>query len=153
MSITPKSFWINYKDKSSKISIDPLRLYLSVGFLVNFILNLYIPQWLRKCSYLWCSDYWKMHLIHNLMQNLIETILLFSPPLPHVKLSPRFLQSPPRHREITHAPPSSHFFCIICVEYCNCSLVKRLLRKEEKLSIYIFHFNNRTVNKSINQAI
>ena len=48
--ILPQSFRINFKDKSFSISIGPLGFYFSPRFLLNFLLNQYIPLLLEKVS-------------------------------------------------------------------------------------------------------
>ena len=93
VSITLKSFWINHKDKSSQISIDLLRLYLSPEFLVNFLQKMCILQWLGKVF-----TFMVFRLLENACKgkllNLDIFTLLLPLPLSTAKLSPRFLSSP-----------------------------------------------------------
>ena len=49
----------------------------------------------EKCSHLWCSDYWRMHLRVKKLNQIIFTHTS------QAKLSPWFLSSPPRLRGIT----------------------------------------------------
>ena len=61
-----------------------------------------------KFSDLWCSNYWKMHLS-------VKYLLC-----PLTKLSPSFLLSPPRHREIIHSSlPRGTIFMKICSPACR----------------------------------
>ena len=64
---------------------------------------MYTPPW-----FLWCSNYWKMHLS-------VKYLLC-----PLTKLSPSFLLSPPRHREIIHSSlPRGTIFMKICSPACR----------------------------------
>ena len=88
VSITLKSFWINHKDKSSQTSIDPLRLYLSPEFSVNFLLNMHILQWLGKVF-----TFMMFRLLENAFKgnllNLDIFTLLLPPPSFHGKTFPK----------------------------------------------------------------
>ena len=82
--LPPNSFSSNLRDIPPDISIDPLWLYISPEFLLNFLSNLYSQPFAENCQ------------IH---EKLHQTFLLVSL---QAKLSTKFL--PLRQKEITHSP-------------------------------------------------
>ena len=102
--ITTKLFWINLNNKSSQISIVPLRLHLSQQFLVNFQSNQYIPPWLGKTF-----KFMVFRLLENSFRgHRIEFMYFYFCKL--AKRSLRFLSSPPRQRETLLIPSKAALF-------------------------------------------
>ena len=92
--LPPNSFSSNLRDIPPDISIDPLWLYISPEFLLNFLSNLYSQPFGENCQ------------IHGawIMKNYIQTFLLVSL---QAKLSTKFL--PLRQKEITNFPQEAFF--------------------------------------------
>ena len=93
----------NLKDTSSHSFINSFGLYLSPEYLSDFLSKLYVPPWLGKSF---------KFVVFRLLKNgfasqKIESTHFYS--YTQAKLSPRFLQSSPRQRKITH-PPTAAFF-------------------------------------------
>ena len=86
----PQSLRTDVKDAPPVISIDRFGLYLLTEFFLNFLLNLYMPLWLqvKKCN--------------------LDT---FTYALPMVKLSIRFLLSPPSRPAPTPQTNKNLLFC------------------------------------------
>ena len=89
----------------------PIFLWTSKGFItpesfLNFFLNLYIPQWLRKS--------FKVMVLrlpaNTFVSQKIESDNFYS--CPQTKLSRRFLSLSPRQKEITHS--SETVFSKVC---------------------------------------
>ena len=89
------------KDTSSYISVDPLKLYLFLEYLLNFHSNLYIPPWL-----------WKIFkfMVFRLLEKTFVGQKIWSSHFyscqPRQSTSPDYYFYFPRQREIT---PSSLF--------------------------------------------
>ena len=94
------SFKISLKDKFFHISINSLGLYLSPEYLLNFISNFYIPPCVGKFSKF-------MVKVHIPRKFIDRGIFIHAPS--HSKLTPKFLLSRPRQKEITHSPRQHSF--------------------------------------------
>ena len=94
------SFKISLKDTSFYISINSLRIYLSLEFLLNFLLNFFARSCVEKSF---------KSMVFTFVENALNLgIFSHAPPPPHSKLFPKLLSSDPRQREITHSP-RQHF--------------------------------------------
>ena len=94
------SFKNSLKDTFFHISINSLGLHLSPECLLNFLSKFYIPHCMGKT--------FKFMVLTFLEHALNLGIFTHAPP-PHPKLSPKFLSSHRRPREITHFT-RQHFF-------------------------------------------
>ena len=87
-------------DISFHISINSLGFYLSPKCLLNFLSNLYIPPCVGKIF---------KFMVFSFLENALNLGIFTHAFPPHSKLSPKFLSSHPRQREINHSPRLQFF--------------------------------------------